>query len=50
MTPQVLKTIKCHKVMCGYEICISASMMRCELNVWISIHIEKLISGSEISY
>ena len=44
MPPQVFKMIFCHKVMCGCEICISQSMMQCELSPWISKHIAKLIS------
>ena len=48
MPPQFLKTNNIHKVMCGCEICISASITQCELNSWISTHIEKLISYYEI--
>ena len=39
-----------HKVMCGCEIFISASMMQSGLNSWRSIHIEKMIIVSEISH
>ena len=37
----------CHKVICCYEICISESMMQCELNIGRSIHISKLGSDNE---
>ena len=39
----------CNKVMCGCEICIYEYMIKYELNQWISRHIEKLRSVSEIS-
>ena len=38
-----------HKIMCGCEIFISASMIKSELNAWISSQIEKLRSVSERS-
>ena len=36
--------------MCSCKICIAASIMQCELYQWISRHIFKLISVSEIPH
>ena len=44
------KKINHHKVMCGFEICLSVYMVQCEWNAWKSWHIQKLISDSEISH
>ena len=47
MPPRVKKMSNNHKVTCGCKICIYASMMKYELNTWVSINIEKLRSVSE---
>ena len=50
MPLQVKKTSNGHKVTCVFELCLSASMMKYELNARISRKILKKISFSEISH
>ena len=50
ITSQFLRISNFHKRMCGCEICISESMIQCELNPHRSRNMEKLISYSEISH
>ena len=50
MPRQVLNMSSCHKVMYGCEVCISKSMIQCDLNTWRQIYREKLRSVFEISH
>ena len=49
MPPQ-LKMSNCHKLMCGFEICIFSYIIQCELNVFRSRDIVKLRSFFGISH
>ena len=50
MPPQDKKVSNHHKGMCGCKICISTSMIQCELDARRSIYTEKLRLFLEISY